>query len=109
MRWSIRAKLTAIVLAVLLPLVAGALFKFWLEQRDSRERAQERMLVTAQGVTRHLDELLAGQIENLEVLAAAGPIDRLGDADLAALTRRVRTHHSFVRGFLVAAPDGSVL
>ena len=50
MRWSIRAKLTAIVLAVLVPLVAGALFKFWLEQRDSRERAQERMLVTAQAV-----------------------------------------------------------
>jgi len=109
MRWSIRAKLTAIVLAVLVPLVVGALFKFWQEQRDSRERAQERMLLAAQSAARQLDELLSGQIENLEVLVAARALDRFGDADLTALTGRIRSLHPVVRGFLFVAPDGAVL
>lgn len=31
MRWTIRAKLAALVLAVLLPLVGGAVCEFWLD------------------------------------------------------------------------------
>jgi len=109
MRWSIRAKLTAIVLAVLLPLVAGALFKFWQEQRDSRERAQERLLLTAQVVARQFDEILSGQMENLEVLGTARAIDQLRDDDLAALARRVQASHAFVHGFVTATAQGRLL
>jgi GAF domain-containing protein/CheY-like chemotaxis protein len=109
MRWSIRAKLVTLVLAVLLPLVAGALVKFWHEQREARERAQERLLLTAQGVARQLDEVVTGQIENLETLAALRDVERIETDRLAALARRVQATHPFVRAFLALSTDGTVL
>src|SRR5262245_60811087 len=109
MRWSIRTKLATLVLAVLLPLVAGAVVKFWHEQREARERAQERLLLTAQGVARQLDEIVTGQVENLESLAALRAVERLEPDRLAALARRVQATHPFVRSFFAVAPDGTVL
>jgi hypothetical protein len=70
MRWTIRTKLTALVLAVLLPLIAAAGVKFWLEVEQGREGAQSDMLESATAVARLFDEILTGQIENLEALAA---------------------------------------
>ena len=55
MRWTIRAKLGALVLAVLLPLLAGAAFKFWRDLAQGREEAQTTMLTTAQVVAWHFD------------------------------------------------------
>lgn len=104
MRWSVRAKLTALVVTVRLPLLADAVFKFWQEQRDSRERAQERLLLTAQVVARQLDEMLADQMKNLEALAATHSIDRLHSEHLAALARRVQTTHPFVHSSAASWP-----
>jgi len=67
MRWTIRAKLAALVLVVLLPLVAGAAFKFWRDLAQGRADAQGRMLATAQIVARHLDEVLSGQIDRVTI------------------------------------------
>jgi hypothetical protein len=105
MRWRIRAKLTAVVLAVLLPLVLGALFKFWQDRRDARERNQERILLSAQVVAHQLDEMRSGQCENLEALGAALALGRLEDNDLAMFLRRLRVGHAFVRGFVAVSPD----
>lgn len=71
MRWTIRAKLTALVLAVLLPLMAAAGVKFWLEVEQGRESAQSDMIECAGAVAQLFDEILTGQIENLEALAGA--------------------------------------
>jgi GAF domain-containing protein/ActR/RegA family two-component response regulator len=109
MRWTIRAKLVALVMAALLPLVAGAAYRFWEDRLTARERVVEDLLGAVHTVGRHLDEVLAGQIQNLEALASVrGPGD-LASADLAALARRVRASHPFVRRFYAAAPDGRVL
>ena len=59
MRWTIRAKLTGLVLAVLLPLVAAAAVKFWLEVEQAREDAQTGMVESARTLAQLFDELLA--------------------------------------------------
>src|SRR5580765_1355735 len=53
MRWTIRAKLTALVLVVLLPLMAAAGVKFWLEVEQGRENAQSDILECASAVAQH--------------------------------------------------------
>jgi signal transduction histidine kinase len=108
MRWTIRAKLTALVLVVLLPLMAGAAVKFWHDVAEERGRAQQEMLATAQSVARHVDEALSGQIEHLHVLAALRSLHRITDEDLATLAARIRRDHPFMHRFLVATPDGVV-
>jgi hypothetical protein len=70
MRWTIRTKLTVLVLAVLLPLMAAAGVKFWLEVEERREGAQSDMIECASAVAQLFDEILTGLIENLEALAA---------------------------------------
>ncbi len=108
MRWTIRAKLAALVLAVLLPLVAGAAYKFWRDLRQDRADAQDDMLAAAGVVARHFDEVLSGQIENLEVLASVKRLDRIHDEDLRMVAARVRVRHPFVHRVLAATPDGRI-
>jgi len=107
-RWTIRTKLAALVLAVLLPLVAGAAFKFWRDLAQGRADAQGRLLATAEIVARHLDEVLSGQIEDLEALASVRSLDRIHGEDLRTLAARVRVRHPFVHRFLAAGPDGRI-
>jgi len=106
MRWSIRAKLTVLVLAVLTPLVAGAIFESWRETEEERERIQEQLVTDARGVARHLDEILVGQIENLLALATGRSLERLAGDDLAAFLARVRATYPFVHRLLTAGVDG---
>lgn len=106
MRWSIRAKLTALVVAVLLPLLAGAVFKFWQEQRDSRERAQERLLLTAQVVARQFDGA-RGQMQTLEALAAIID-DVTSDQRVMAVDWAVRNDLLVLGGVPVEAGDDLV-
>lgn len=106
MRWSIRAKLTVLVLAVLTPLVAGAIFESWREMEEEGERIQEQLVTDARGVARHLDEILVGQIENLLALATGRSLERLAGDDLAAFLARVRVTYPFVHRLLTAGVDG---
>ncbi len=80
MRWTIRAKLSALVLAVLLPLVAGAVLKFSRDLGEGRAGAQAQLFQTSHVVARHLDEVLSGQFEKLEVLTSVRSLERLQDA-----------------------------
>jgi signal transduction histidine kinase len=109
MRWTIRAKLAVLVLAVLLPLVAGAAYKFWHDLRQARADAQARLLGTAQVFARHFDEVLSGQIENLETLASGGRLDRIHDEDLRTAAARLRVRHPFVHRVLTASADGRII
>jgi GAF domain-containing protein len=108
MRWTIRTKLTALVLAALLPLVAGAGLKFWHDLSVERAKVQSEMLELAQYLSRQFDEILTGQIENLEAIGSVRRLDRLEDEDLAAAAARVQVQHPFVHRFLVIRPDGIV-
>ncbi|HYB44146.1 MAG TPA: GAF domain-containing protein [Candidatus Methylomirabilis sp.] len=108
MRWTIRAKLTALVLAVLLPLVAGAAFKFWRELAQGRADAHANLMASAQVVARHLDEVLSGQIENLQAVASVRSLEPIDAEDLDTLAARVRARHSFVYRFLAADGNGRV-
>ncbi|MBI2525992.1 MAG: GAF domain-containing protein [Candidatus Rokubacteria bacterium] len=109
MHWTIQRKLTALVLVVLLPLLAGVLLEFRGETWVARERAQEELLATAQSVARQLDAVLSGQIENLDALVTLRGIERLEDGDLAAFASRVRVAHPFVRELFTAGADGRLL
>jgi GAF domain-containing protein len=109
MRWTIRAKLTALVLAVLLPLVAGAGLKFWHDLGEERAKVQSEMLELAQHLSRHFDEVLRGQVENLEAIGSVRRLERLEDEDLATVAARVRDQHPFVHRFLAIRRDGLVI
>jgi hypothetical protein len=102
MRWTIRAKLTALVLAVLFPLVAAAGVKFWLEVDQGRERARSDMLESARAVAQLSDEILTGQIENLEALAGVRAFDGIRSEDLIDATTRIKRHHGFVHRLVAA-------
>ncbi|HET7876478.1 MAG TPA: GAF domain-containing protein, partial [Methylomirabilota bacterium] len=108
MRWTIRAKLSILVLVVLLPLVAGAAFKFWADLDEGQRTARQETQRTAQAVARLLDEVLSGQIENLLVLAGAHSLDRIHDDDLAILRARIHADHPFIHRIVAATPDGFV-
>ena len=108
MRWTIRAKLTVLVLAVLLPLMAAAAIKFWFELAQGRKDAQVDLGGTAQVVAQLFDEILSGQIENLEALASVRALDRIKDDDFLAAAARIRVHHPFVERFLAVRPDGLI-
>jgi GAF domain-containing protein/CheY-like chemotaxis protein len=109
MRLTIRTKLAVLVLAVLLPLLAAAAFKFWSELSEGRRLAHQNQLHMADLVSVQLDEVLSGQIENLLALASLRTLDRIQDSDLEALAVRVRAKHPFMHHFFAAAADGRVL
>jgi GAF domain-containing protein/CheY-like chemotaxis protein len=108
MRWTIRAKLTALVLVVLLPLVAGAGLKFWHDLSEERAKAQSEMLEFAQHLARHLDEVLSGQFENLEALGSVQRLDEIESEELATLAARVQVRHPFIHRFLAMRSDGLI-
>ena len=108
MRWTIRGKLTALVLAVLLPLIAGAGAKFWVEVEQGREGAQSDMLESTSAVAQLFDEILTGQIENLDALAAVRSLDRIRSDDLVDVTTRIKQHHGFVHRLVAVLPDGTI-
>jgi two-component system, NtrC family, sensor kinase len=109
MRWTIRAKLTALVLAALAPLVVGAVLKFWYDLGDARAQAEDMLADGARGAAQQLDEVLRGQVKSLRALASVRVIDRLDDAELRELAGRARASHPFLSRFLTAAADGRVL
>src|SRR5712692_6895987 len=108
MRWTIRAKLTALVLVVLLPLVAGAGLKFWHDLSEERANAQSEMLEFAQYLARHLDEVLSGQFENLEALGSVQRLDEIESGELDTLAARVQVRHPFIHRFLAMRSDGLI-
>ena len=108
MRWTIRVKLTALVLAVLLPLVAGAGLKFWNDLSGERANAQREMHELARYLARHFDEVLSGQFEILEAMASVRRLDRIEDENLATLAARVRVQHPFVHRFVASTPTGVI-
>ena len=108
MRWTIRTKLTVLVLAVLLPLMAGAGVKFWLEVEQGRESAQSDMIECASAVAQLFDEILTGQIENLEALAGVRAPDRIRSEDLVDAATRIKRHHGFVHRLVAVLPDGTI-
>jgi len=109
MRLTIRTKLAVLVLAVLLPLLAAAAFKFWSDLSEGRRLADQSQLEMARFVAVQLDEILASQIENLAALASVRTLDRVQDSDLDILAVRVRTQHPFMRRFVALGVDGRVL
>jgi hypothetical protein len=109
MRLTIRTKLAVLVLAVLLPLLAAAAFKFWSDLSEGRRLANQNQLDMARLVATQLDEVLSGQTESLLALASFRTLDRIQDSDLEALAVRVRVQHPFMRRFVAAGVDGRVL
>jgi len=109
MRLTIRTKLTLLVLAVLLPLLAVAAVRFWGDVSDGRRAGHQSQLDTATLIAAQLDEILTGQLESLLALATARALDSVQDPDLEALVARVRERHPFMRRFVAVAPDGRVL
>jgi GAF domain-containing protein/ActR/RegA family two-component response regulator len=109
MRLTIRTKLAVLVLAVLLPLLAAAAFKFWSDLSEGRRLADQSQLEMARFVAAQLDEVLASQIENLAALASVRTLDRVQDSDLDILAVRVRAQHPFMRRFVAIGVDGRVL
>jgi two-component system NtrC family sensor kinase len=109
MRLTIRTKLVLLVLAVLLPLLAAAAFKFWSDLSEGRRLSHQNQLDMAQLVAGQLDEVLSGQTESLLALASFRTFDRIQDSDLEALAHRVQVQHPFMRRFVAAGVDGRVL
>ena len=109
MRLTIRTKLTLLVLAVLLPLLAAAAARFWGDMSDGRRVGYQSQLDAATLVAGQLDEVLTGQIENLLALASFRTLDSIQDSDLEMLATRVRERHPFMRRFIAVGPDGRVL
>jgi len=109
MRLTIRSKLTVLVLSVLLPLLVVAASKFWRDLDEGRRSAQQEQVDTARLVARQLDEVIAGQVENLLAIAAVHSFERVQDAALAALAVRVRDRHPFVLRFFTTDPTGRLL
>jgi GAF domain-containing protein/ActR/RegA family two-component response regulator len=109
MRLTIRSKLILLVLAVLLPLLVVAASKFWRDLDEGRRSAQQEQVDTARLVARQLDEVIAGQVENLVAVAAVHSFERVQDSALATLAVRVRDRHPFVLRFYTTDPAGHVL
>ncbi|HEY4909792.1 MAG TPA: PDC sensor domain-containing protein, partial [Methylomirabilota bacterium] len=109
MRLTIRTKLALLVLAVLLPLLAAAAFKFSSDLAEGRRLSHQNQLDMAQLVAGQLDEVLSGQIESLLALASFRTLDRIQDADLEVLLHRVQVQHPFVHRFVAVGIDGLVL
>jgi GAF domain-containing protein/signal transduction histidine kinase/ActR/RegA family two-component response regulator len=109
MRLTIRTKLAVLVLAVLLPLLAAAAFRFWSDLSEGRRLAHQNQLDMARLVAAQLDEVLSSQIESLLGLASIRTLDRLQDSDLEALAVRVRAQRPFMHHFIAAGVDGRVL
>jgi GAF domain-containing protein/ActR/RegA family two-component response regulator len=109
MRLTIRTKLTLLVLAILLPLLAVAAVRFWGDMSDGRRAGHQSQLDTATLIAAQLDEVLTGQVESLLALATVRAVDSVQDADLERLAARVRERHPFMRRFVAVAPDGRVL
>src|SRR3990172_5941048 len=109
MRLTIRTKLAVLVLAVLLPLLAAAAFRFWSDLSEGRRLAHQNQLDMARLVAAQLDEVLSSQIESLLGLASIRTLDRLQDSDLEALAVRVRAQRPFMHHFFAAGVDGRVL
>src|SRR5207247_9889159 len=98
-----------LVLAVLLPRLAAAAFKFWSDLSEGRRLSHQNQLDMAQLVAGQLDEVLSGQTESLLALASFRTLDRIQDSDLEALAHRVRVQHPFVPRSVAAAVHGRVL
>jgi len=109
MRLTIRSKLSILVLAVLLPLLVVAASKFWRDLEEGRRSAQQEQVDTARLVARQLDEVIAGQVENLLAIAAVHSFERVQDSALATLAVRVRDRHPFVLRFYTIDPAGRLL
>ena len=109
MRLTIRSKLSILVLAVLLPLLVVAASKFWRDLEEGRRSAQQEQVDTARLVARQLDEVIAGQVENLLAIAAVHSFERVQDSALATLAVRVRDRHPFVLRFYTTDPAGRLL
>src|SRR6266852_4723516 len=109
MRLTIRSKLTVLVLSVLLPLLVVAASKFWRDLDEGRRSAQQEQVDTARLVARQLDEVIAGQVENLLAIAAVHSFERVQDSALATLAVRVRDRHPFVLRFYTTDPAGRLL
>src|SRR5258705_5031308 len=109
MRLTIRTKLTLLVLAVLLPLLAVAALRFWGDMSDGRRAGHQSQLDTATLIAAQLDEILTGQVESLLALATARAVDTVQDSDLEALAARGRERHPFMRRFVAGGPGGRVL
>ncbi len=108
MRWTIGAKLCGLVLVVLLPLMAAAGVKFWIEQVEERRDARADLAASATTVAQRLDEVLTGQLENLETIASLGSLGRFRQSDLATALQRIRTHHAFVTRLFTVRADGGI-
>src|SRR5215510_3585825 len=109
MRLSIRTKLALLVLAVLLPLLAAAAFRFWGDMSEGRRVGHQSQLDAANLIAGRLDEILTGQIESLLALASSRSLESVQDADLEALAGRVRERHPFMRRFAAISADGRVV
>src|SRR4030095_15727540 len=88
--------------------MAGAGVKFWLEVEQGRESAHSDMIECASAVAQLFDEILTGQIENLEALAGAGAPDRIRGEDLVDAATRIKRHHGFVHRLVAVLPDGAI-
>jgi len=109
MRLSIRTKLALLVLAVLLPLLAAAAFRFWGDMSEGRRVGNQGQLDTANLIAGRLDEILTGQIESLLALASLRSLESVQDGDLETLAGRVRERHPFMRRFVAVSADGRVV
>src|SRR5215831_9286687 len=110
MRLSIRTKLALLVLAVLLPLLAAAAFRFWGDMSEGRRDGNQSQLDAANLIAGRLDEILTGQIESLLALASSrSSVETVQDADLETLAGRVRERHPFMRRFAAVGADGRVV
>ena len=88
--------------------MAAAGVKFWLEVEQGRESAQSDMIECASAVAQLFDEMLTGQIENLEALAGARALDRIRSEDLVDAAARIKRHHEFVHRLVAVLPDGTI-
>ena len=109
MRWTIRAKLVTLVLAVLALFAAGAGWSFWLDLRAARAQSHEALLAVARATAHQIDTILSGRIESLQTLAGVRVLDRLEAPALVELALQAQSTQPFVSGFLIAGADGSVL
>lgn len=66
------------------------------------------MIECASAVAQLFDEMLTGQIENLEALAGAHAPDRIRSADLVDAATRTKRHHEFVHRLVAVLPDGTI-
>jgi PAS domain S-box-containing protein len=79
-RWSIRRHLTALVLAVLVPMLVFAGLLLWQVAHTQRQELQEDAVRLADTLTARVDRQLLGFVWALQVLASSPALDR-GDID----------------------------